>query len=40
MEKNNANLLKRLVNNSWDKPPVSREQAKKTIEEFEKKLTK
>ena len=45
MEKNqknqeNANLVRRLVNNSWDQPPVSKAQAIGTINEAIKRAEK
>jgi hypothetical protein len=34
---NNANLVKQLVNNSWDKPVITIPQAEETIEQIQRK---
>lgn len=33
---NNANLIKQLRNNAWDKPVVTKQQATEIVETFEK----
>ena len=34
MENNNANLVRQLVNNSWNEKPITKEQAEKKIQEI------